>query len=86
MPQIIFLGLDERHEGLVYKEHYKGVPWFAVDVTPKAQLTEACEKLITKVTGEGKEFSKGRMHLSLPAQEGVFRADVCGGERGLTCV
>lgn len=70
VPQVIFLGLDERSEGLVYKEHYKGVPWFAVDVTPKGALTEECEKLIKKVTADGKEFSKGRMQLSLPAQEG----------------
>lgn len=71
IPQIIFLGLDERSEGLVYKEHYKGVPWFAVDVTPKGSVSEECEKLIKKVTVDGKEFSKGRMHLNLPAQEGV---------------
>lgn len=70
IPQIVFLGLDERNEGLVYKEHYKGVPWFAVDVTPKGSVTEECEKLIKKVTEDGKEFSKGRMHMSLPAQEG----------------
>ena len=72
IPQIIFLGLDERSDGLVYKDHYKGVPWFAVDVTPKGSVTEACEKLIKKVTEEGKEFSKGRMHMSLPAQEGMW--------------
>lgn len=72
IPQIIFLGLDERSEGLVYKEHYKGVPWFAVDVTPKGTVTDECEKLIKKVTAEGKEFSKGRMHMSLPAQEGLL--------------
>ncbi|KAL1593835.1 NADH pyrophosphatase [Paraconiothyrium brasiliense] len=73
VPQIIFLGLDERSEGLVYKDHYKGVPWFAVDVTPKGSVTEECEKLIKKMTADGKEFSKGRMHLSLPAQEGFKR-------------
>jgi NAD+ diphosphatase len=72
VPQIVFLGLDERSEGLVYKEHYKGVPWFAVDVTPKGGVMEECEKLIKKVTEDGKEFSKGRMHLSLPAQEGPW--------------
>ncbi|KAK7189789.1 hypothetical protein DPSP01_008793 [Paraphaeosphaeria sporulosa] len=75
VPQIIFLGLDERHEGLVYKEHYKGVPWFAVDVTPKGALAENFEKLIQKVTAEGKEFSKGRMHLSLPPEEAAIYAE-----------
>lgn len=82
IPQIIFLGLDERglnekknwkngKEGFVYKEHYKGQPWFAVDVTPKESVTEAAEKLIKECEGKGLTFSKGRMNLALPAQEGV---------------
>lgn len=70
LPQIIFLGLDERKEGFVYKEHYKGQPWFAVDVTPKESVKDAAEKLVEKVKGEGLDFSKGRMHMSLPAEEG----------------
>jgi NAD+ diphosphatase len=75
IPQIIFLGLDERKKGegdFVYKEHYKGQPWFAVDVTPKESVTEAAERLIEKKKSEGLEFSKGRMHLSLPAVEGML--------------
>lgn len=72
VPQIVFLGLDEKHEGFVYKDWYKGQPWFAVDVTPTKSVTEAAEKLIAELTGRGLEFSKGRMHLSLPAQEGGF--------------
>jgi NAD+ diphosphatase len=74
IPQIIFLGLDERKKGesdFVYKEHYKGQPWFAVDVTPKESVTEAAEQLIEKLKGDGLDFSKGRMNLSLPAEEGM---------------
>jgi NAD+ diphosphatase len=74
IPQIIFLGLDERKKGeedFVYKEHYKGQPWFAVDVTPKEGVAEAAEQLIERLKGDGLEFSKGRMHLSLPAEEGT---------------
>lgn len=56
----------------MYKEHYKGQPWFAVDVTPTGSVKEAAEKLIEKFQGEGLDFSKGRLHLSLPAQEGMF--------------
>jgi NAD+ diphosphatase len=70
IPQIVFLGLDERTEGFVYKEHYKGQPWFAVDVTPKESVKEEAEKLIEGLKGKGLDFSKGRMHLSLPAEEG----------------
>jgi len=70
LPQIIFLGLDDRTEGFVYKEHYKGQPWFAVDITPKGSVKEEAEKLVEKLKGEGLDFSKGRMNLNLPAKEG----------------
>lgn len=72
LPQIIFLGLDERKQGFVYKEHYKGQPWFAVDVTPVESVKEEAEKLVEKVKGEGLDFSKGRTNLNLPAEEGLF--------------
>ncbi|KAF2021117.1 hypothetical protein BU24DRAFT_416781 [Aaosphaeria arxii CBS 175.79] len=75
LPQIVFLGLDERVEGFVYKDHYKGQPYFAVDVTPKASVTEAAEALIKNLEGQGLAFSKGRMHLSLPAQEAAIYAE-----------
>lgn len=72
VPQIVFLGLDEKKEGLVYKDYYKGQPWFAVDVTPTKSVAEAAEKLIEDLKKRGLEFSKGRMHLSLPAEEGMI--------------
>ncbi|KAF2626652.1 peroxisomal NADH pyrophosphatase-like protein NUDT12 [Macroventuria anomochaeta] len=75
IPQIVFLGLDERKEGFVYKEHYKGQPWFAVDVTPKGSVKEEAEKLISRLQGKGLDFSKGRMHLSLPAEEAAIYAE-----------
>ncbi|KAF2111217.1 NUDIX hydrolase domain-like protein [Lophiotrema nucula] len=69
-PQLIFLGLDERiKDGFKYKEHYKGQPYFALDVTPQKSVTEAAETLIKDVEGKGLSFSKGRMHMSLPATE-----------------
>lgn len=71
VPQIIFLGLDEREPGFEYKGRYKGQPYFAVDVTPTKSVTQAAEALIKDVEGKGWSFSKGRMHLSLPALEGV---------------
>ncbi|KAF2647633.1 hypothetical protein K491DRAFT_699492 [Lophiostoma macrostomum CBS 122681] len=75
VPQIVFLGLDERKEGFQYKDHYKGQPYFAVDVTPKESVTAAAEALIKDVEGRGLSFSKGRMHLSLPAQEAAIYAE-----------
>lgn len=75
VPQIVFLGLLEKKEGFVYKEHYKGQPWFALDVTPTESVKDEAEKLIEKLKGEGLEFSKGRMHLSLPAEEGMLQLE-----------
>lgn len=74
-PQIIFLGLDERKDGFKYKEHYKGQPWFAVDVTPQESVKEKAEGLIKKFEEQGLEFSKGRMHMSLPAEEAAIYAE-----------
>ncbi|KAF1951638.1 hypothetical protein CC80DRAFT_508817 [Byssothecium circinans] len=75
IPQIVFLGLDEKKEGMVYKEHYKGQPWFAVDITPKKSVTEAAEKLIEGLKAKGLNFSKGRILASLPAQEAAIYAE-----------
>jgi NAD+ diphosphatase len=72
-PQIIFLGLDERQKGdnvFGYKDRYKGQPYWALDITPQKSAKEAAEALIKEVEAKGLNFSKGRMNLSLPAQEG----------------
>ncbi|KAF2702983.1 hypothetical protein K504DRAFT_419165 [Pleomassaria siparia CBS 279.74] len=74
-PLLIFLGLDESKQGFKYKEHYKGQPYFALDVTPKLSVTEAAEKLIKDVEGKGLAFSKGRVHMSLRAQEAAIYAE-----------
>ncbi|KAF2496929.1 hypothetical protein BU16DRAFT_507644 [Lophium mytilinum] len=75
IPQLIFLGLDDRNkEGFVYKDHYKGAPYFALDVTPKESVTAAAESLISSLESKGLEFSKGRMHLSLPPEEAAIYA------------
>jgi NAD+ diphosphatase len=72
VPQIIFLGLDERKDGFKYKEHYKGQPWFAVDITPKESVKEKAEELVARLENTGLEFSKGRMNLNLQAEEGTL--------------
>lgn len=70
LPQIIFLGLDERTPGFEYKGRYKGQPWFAVDITPKESVKEAAEKLVESLKAEGLSFNAGRMNMNLPAEQG----------------
>jgi len=71
VPHLIFLGLDEKSKGgLKYKEHYEGVPYFALDVTPRHSITAAAESLIASLESKGLSFAKGRMHTSFSPPEG----------------
>lgn len=76
-PQLVFLGLDEskKQDGFSYKEHYAGQPYWALDVTPRASVTEAAEALIKKVEGQSLYFAQGRMQLSLVAPEAAMYAE-----------
>lgn len=64
IPQMIFLGIDEKDkQGLTYqgKNEYTGAPYFAIDVTPKAGVKDACEKLIKNLEERGLSFAPGRV-------------------------
>jgi NAD+ diphosphatase len=75
-PQLIFLGLDDRNaQGMIYKDAYKGAPYFALDVTPQKHLVEAAEKLISEMTSKGYSFAEGRMNLSLHATQAAIYAE-----------
>ena len=74
VPQMIFLGIDESvKDGLDYqgKNRYVGAPFFAVDVTPRGSVKEACEELVKKVETGGVQFGKGRI-MELEASDGMF--------------
>lgn len=71
IPQLVFLGLDERlNDGLQWKS-YSGAPYFALDVTPKGSVEEAAKGVIKVMQSRGLIFAEGRMHMSLPATEGI---------------
>ena len=71
VPQMIFLGIDEQNKnGLVYKEQYKGAPFFAVDVTPKGSYTEIASKVISDLESRGYSFAPGRV-MDIEASEGT---------------
>ncbi len=72
VPQLIFLGLDEKNkEGLRWKDLYIGAPFFALDVTPKASIEAEANNVIKHLESRGLSFVEGRMHMSLPAPEGT---------------
>lgn len=73
-PQPIFLGMDESHkaEGLTWKV-YSGMPYFALDVTPKGPEDQQANArdLISRMEAKGLGFSQARMIMSLPADQGA---------------
>ena len=74
IPQLLFLGLDERKkEGLKWK-NYQGVPYFALDVTPKDTIEEQANSVIKEMENRGLKFIEGRMHMALPALEAAVYA------------
>ncbi|KAK4501459.1 hypothetical protein PRZ48_007268 [Zasmidium cellare] len=77
IPQMIFLGIDEKDKnGLEYqgKNKYTGAPYFAIDVTPRNSVKEACEKLIEAQKAKGLDFSKGRV-MDVVAQDAAVYAE-----------
>ncbi|KAL9041061.1 MAG: hypothetical protein Q9214_004243 [Letrouitia sp. 1 TL-2023] len=74
IPQLLFLGLDERNKkGLEYNA-YIGAPYFALDVTPKGTIVSQAESVIRKMEALGFQFIQGRMQMSLPAADAAIYA------------
>lgn len=77
VPHLIFLGLDERQQnGDILKwTSYSGVPYFALDVTPKGSIEAQAINLRQEFEARGKNFLEGgRLHISLPAHEAAIYA------------
>ncbi|KAK2779341.1 NADH pyrophosphatase [Onygenales sp. PD_12] len=74
-PHLIFLGLDEAQSenGLSYKV-YKGVPYFALDVTPRGTIEEAAKGVIATMEAQGLSFQEGRILTALPADPAAIYA------------
>lgn len=66
-------GQQENHDGLRWTT-YSGVPYFALDVTPKKPIEAQARDLIQEFKAQGKIFLEGRSHISLPAQEAAMYA------------
>ncbi|KAL1302881.1 hypothetical protein AAFC00_003208 [Neodothiora populina] len=64
IPQMIFLGLDESVKDAFKYEHkgssINGAPYFALDVTPRDSVKDACEDLLKNLEQKGLSFAPGR--------------------------
>lgn len=72
-PLVVFLGLDDSKsgdDGMTYKS-YKGVPYFAVDVTPKGSLEQKANGIIETLESSGLSFDKARVMSALSADHGM---------------
>lgn len=74
IPQLLFLGLDEREKAGFQWTIYHGSPYFALDVTPKGTISPAADKLIESTKSRGLHFVEGRMHMSLPVEQAAIYA------------
>ncbi|MCJ1441082.1 MAG: NADH pyrophosphatase [Stictis urceolatum] len=76
-PQLIFLGVDESDSTtpIFSWNIYSGKPFFALDVTPKGTLKDACETLIKSKEDDGLTFLQGRAHMSFPASQAAIYAE-----------
>lgn len=74
IPQLLFLGLDERNKAGLEYAAYSGSPFFALDVTPRGSFESEAISLIRDVEAQGLVFLKGRLHMSLPAHEAAMYA------------
>ncbi|KUJ17395.1 uncharacterized protein LY89DRAFT_684453 [Mollisia scopiformis] len=74
LPLVLFLGLDERKKEGFEHGIYKGIPYFAVDVTPKGTIEKQANSVVEAMKAKGLKFVEGRMHMSLNAPEAAIYA------------
>ena len=75
LPLVLFLGLDERkkEEGVFKHGIYTGVPYFAVDITPKGTVVKEANGVIEAMKAKGLQFLEGRTPMSMNAPEGKLQ-------------
>ncbi|KAL8965312.1 MAG: hypothetical protein Q9183_003919 [Haloplaca sp. 2 TL-2023] len=74
IPQLLFLGLDERDRQGLTHNIYTGAPRFALDVTPKGTIASQAQSLVESLQSRGLKFLEGRIQAALPAQEAAIYA------------
>ncbi|TGO11711.1 hypothetical protein BTUL_0103g00080 [Botrytis tulipae] len=76
LPLVLFLGLDERSKDKEGFKHgiYSGIPYFAIDVTPKGTYENEANSVVKAMQEKGLVFQEGRILMSLDAQEAAIFA------------
>lgn len=72
-PHLIFLGLDETRKGDGFSwKIYSGVPYFALDVTPRGSDEQQAnaKEVVRYMEAKGMSFNRSRIVTELSADEG----------------
>lgn len=71
-PQVIFLGVQEKVKDMLSYKTYKGLPYFAVDVTPtQGEMTTEHKRLEASIQEKGQSYASGKP-MDLNAADGEF--------------
>jgi NAD+ diphosphatase len=74
IPPLVFLGLDERTNDIKVHEKHAGIPYFALDISPRTPYAEAAESVESHFTSQGHSFARDRVNLSLDPVEAAIYA------------
>ena len=74
IPQLVFLGLDERNKAGLVHSPYVGAPYFALDVTPQGSTSAASSSIIAALEAQNLTFIHSRAHMHFPAHDAAIFA------------
>lgn len=73
LPLLVFLGINESHaENALQYKNYTGAPYFALDITPKADLEKEAKSIIETMESGGLTFLRARTITSLLPGDGIY--------------
>ena len=73
VPQLVFLGLDERDKNGLRFKNYTGAAHFALDVTPKPPYEDSARGIIAEMEKRGLSFVEGMRAMNFPADVGRLK-------------
>ncbi|APA13632.1 hypothetical protein SS1G_07708 [Sclerotinia sclerotiorum 1980 UF-70] len=74
LPLVLFLGLDEKKKEGFSHGIYSGVPYFAIDVTPKGTYETEANSVVEAMKEKGLQFHSGRLVMTLDAEDAAIFA------------
>lgn len=70
IPDLVFLGIDEKVKDGYHYRNYTGAPHFAINVTPKAPYEQAATEFSEDIKKKGLSFVEGMRAMNFPPDIG----------------